>query len=105
MAVVSPEALRLARRLRQLRASAVGHDDLTGHIILIGGVVWNEVTGRLSNMARLPVRQVETFGDAAWFAVLMSVQVIRNYTITPDFSSNGVVLYQWWQDIAGGDLP
>ena len=38
--------------------SEVDHDDLTGHIILVGGVL-NEVTGRLSNMARLPVRQVE----------------------------------------------
>ena len=36
----------------------VGHDDLTGHIILIGGVVWNEITERLSELARLPVRQV-----------------------------------------------
>jgi hypothetical protein len=166
--------------------SQVDHDDLTGHIILVGGVVWNEVTGRLSNMARLPVKQVghpdldtgeifvaETggaeqefwpewsdagktllsedvgllarvpnplnssrtlticngihsrgvygavrtltdthlrdaneryiaanFGDAASFAILMSVQVIRNKTITPDFNSNGVVLYQWSQDTA-----
>jgi hypothetical protein len=33
-------------------------DDLTGHVILLGGVVWNEITGRLSEMANLPVRQV-----------------------------------------------
>ena len=39
--------------------SEVNHDDLTGHIILVGGVVWNEITGRLSNMAKLPVKQVE----------------------------------------------
>ena len=26
----------------------VGHDDLTGHIILVGGVVWNEITESLS---------------------------------------------------------
>jgi hypothetical protein len=169
--------------------SEVDHDDLTGHIILVGGVVWNEITGRLSNMARLPVKQVEhpnldsgeifvadadgaelefwpgwansgktllsedvgllarvpnplnssrtlticngihsrgvygavrtltdthlrdanerfiaaNFGDAASFAILMSVQVIKNRTITPDFSSNGVVLYKWSQDtLAGG---
>ena len=37
----------------------VEHDDLTGHIILIGGVVWNEITGRLSEMANLPVKQFE----------------------------------------------
>lgn len=166
--------------------SEVGHDDLTGHIILVGGVVWNEVTGRLSNMAKLPVNQVEhldldsgeifvaeidgaeqqfwpkwaddektllsqdvgllarvpnplnssrtlticngihsrgvygavrtltdthlrdpneryiaaNFGDAPSFAILMSVQVIKNKTISPDFSSNGVVLYKWSQDSA-----
>ena len=38
--------------------SEVDHDDLTGHIILIGGVVWNEITERISSMAGLPVRQV-----------------------------------------------
>jgi hypothetical protein len=167
----------------------VGHDDLTGHIILVGGVVWNEITGRLSYMARLPVRQVEhpdldsgeifvaeadgtnlefwprwtdngktllsedvgllarvpnplnssrtlticngihsrgvygavrtltdthlrdsneryiaaNFGDGASFAILMSVQVIKNKTITPDFNGNGVVLYKWSQDAAEGD--
>jgi hypothetical protein len=170
--------------------SEVDHDDLTGHVILVGGVVWNEVTGRLSNMARLPVRQVEhpdldsgeifvteidgaarefwpewadtgktllsgdvgllarvpnplnssrtlticngihsrgvygavrtltdthlrdaneryiaaKFGDARSFAVLMSVEVIRNRTMTPDFSTNGVVLYQWPQDTEASDL-
>ena len=30
---------------------------------------------------------------------LMSVQVIKNKTMTPDFSSNGVVLYHWSQDV------
>jgi hypothetical protein len=164
----------------------VGHNDLTGHIILIGGVVWNEITGRLSQMAQLPVRQVTTsklasgdifvakvddeerefwptwqdkegavlaedvgllarvpnplnssrtlticngihsrgvygavrsltdthlreaneryisanFGNSPSFAILMSVKVIKNRAMTPDFSSNGVVLYQWPQGIA-----
>jgi hypothetical protein len=36
----------------------VDHDDLTGHTILLGGVVWNEITESLSEEARLPVRQV-----------------------------------------------
>jgi hypothetical protein len=36
----------------------VAPDDLTGHLVLLGGVVWNEITGRLSLMARLPIRQV-----------------------------------------------
>jgi hypothetical protein len=34
-------------------------DDLTGHLILLGGVVWNEITGRFLEMAKLPVRQVD----------------------------------------------
>lgn len=155
-------------------------DDLSGHVILLGGVVWNEITGRLSEMAKLPVRQVdrglesgeifvagtgngerefwpewlgqdkkaltedvgllarvpnplnanrtlticngihsrgvygavrsltdaelrdgneryisENFGDARSFAILMSVKVIKNQAMTPDFNSPDVVLYKW----------
>ena len=163
----------------------IGHDDLTGHIILLGGVVWNEITGRLSEEARLPVRQFQhpelssgeifiadvdgvekefwprwtnseqkmlaedvgllarvpnplnssrtlticngihsrgvygavrsltdthlrdaneryisaNFGNSASFAILMSVRVINNKTITPDFSGKGVVLYHWSQGV------
>ena len=164
-------------------------DDLSGHLILLGGVVWNEITGRLSEMARLPIRQVEdpeldsgeifraeadgtvrqfwpswmhnkesgikvltedvgllarvpnplnsnrtlticngihshgvygavrtltdaelrdgneryisaNFGEAKSFAILMSVKVIRNEAITPDFNSPDVVLYQWGEGAA-----
>lgn len=161
-------------------------DDLTGHIILLGGVVWNEITGRLSEMAKLPVRQVihpeldsgeifvakvegeerqfwphwleedkkvlaedvgllarvpnplnssrtlticsgihsrgvfgavrtltdaqlrdgneryisTNFEDAGSFAILMSVTVIKNRAMTPDFNRPDVVLYQWPQDAA-----
>jgi|SRR5579862_3345234 len=156
-------------------------DDLTGHIILMGGVAWNEITERLSDMANLPVRQVtdaglesgdifiaETdgedrqfwpifagddkqvlvedvgllarvpnpnnssltlticngihsrgvygavrtltdarlrdaneryiatkFGDVKSFALLMSVRLIKNKAVTPDFNGPGAVLYQW----------
>lgn len=166
--------------------ASVEPDDLTGHIILLGGVVWNEITGRLSKMADLPVRQVENkelltgeifraevdgkekefwpkwadaertvlsedvgllarvpnplnssrtlticngihsrgvygavrsltdahlrdaneryisahFGHSDSFAILMSVQVIKNKAMTPDFSSSGVVLYEWPRGIA-----
>jgi hypothetical protein len=161
-------------------------DDLTGHLVLLGGVVWNEITGRLLEMANLPISQVkdpplesgeifvaktdgkerqfwpkwagesekvlmedvgllarvpnplnanrtlticngihsrgvygavrsltdaelrdgneryisENFGDAESFGILMSVQVIKNQTMTPDFNSRGVVLYKWPQDAA-----
>lgn len=156
-------------------------DDLTGHVILLGGVIWNEITGRLSEMANLPVRQVvdpaldsgdifvadiegterqfwpqwaegdekvlaedvgllarvpnplnasrtlticngihsrgvygavrtltdaemrdaneryisTTFGGSESFAILMSVKVIKNKAMTPDFNSADVVLFQW----------
>ena len=161
-------------------------DELTGHLILLGGVVWNEITGRLSEMAKLPIRQVKdppldsgeifvadvegeesqfwpkwadeskkvlmedvgllarvpnplnasrtlticngihsrgvygavrsltdaelrdgneryistNFGDAQSFAILMSVKVIKNKAMTPDFNSPDVVLYKWAQDAA-----
>jgi hypothetical protein len=162
----------------------VDADDLTGHLILLGGVVWNDITGRLSAMAKLPVRQVpdpdlatgeifvvegeerlflpqwmdegktalaadvgllarvpnplsasrtlticngihsrgvygavrtltdaafrdgneryiaNRFGDAGSFAILMSVEVIKNKPITPDFNSSNTVLYTWSQDAA-----
>lgn len=162
-------------------------DDLTNHVVLLGGVVWNEITGRLSEMARLPVRQfahpelvtgeiflvemgdsekefwptwgegersalaedvglfarvpnplnssrtlticngihsrgvygavrsltdaqlrdaneryvAAKFGSSVSFAILMSVQVIKNRGMTPDFGRDGVVLFQWRQDTAG----
>jgi hypothetical protein len=159
-------------------------DDLTGHLILLGGAVWNDITGRLSKMAKLPVRQVKDpdlesgepfvvdgeersflpewmdgdktvlasdvgllaripnplnasrtlticngihsrgvygsvrtltdaalrdgneqyiatrFGDAESFAIMMSVEVIKNKAITPDFNSSGTILYTWSQDAA-----
>jgi hypothetical protein len=40
------------------------------------------------------------FGDAESFGILMSVKVIENQTITPDFSTPGVVLHQWGRDSA-----
>lgn len=168
--------------------SEIERDDYSGHLVLLGGVVWNEITGRLSNMAKLPIRQVEHpdldsgeifiaevdgrsrefwpqwrnedggkrvltedigllarvpnplnasrtlticngihsrgvygaartltdaelregnenyisshFGDAESFGILMSVKVFAGETITPDFNTPGVVLYQWAGDAA-----
>jgi len=40
-------------------APEVKADDLTGHVVIIGGIGWNEVTLRLIDLSRLPVRQVE----------------------------------------------
>lgn len=40
-------------------ASMVDADDLSGHVVLLGGVAWNEVTSLvLRSLTRLPVRQV-----------------------------------------------
>ena len=161
-------------------------DDLTGHLVLLGGVVWNEITGRLFEMANLPISQVkdpplesgeifvanvdgkarqfwpkwtdesekvlaedvgllvrvpnplnanrtlticsgihsrgvygavrgltdkelrdgneryisENFGDAESFGILMTVKVIKNQTMTPDFNGRDVVLYKWAGDAA-----
>jgi hypothetical protein len=163
---------------------AIEADDLKEHVVLVGGVVWNEITGRLSEMAGLPIRQfahkdlltgeifivdsdgqeiefwpkwedegrtmlaedvgllarvpnplnssrtlticngihsrgvygaarsltdanlrdaneryiAAHFGQADSFAILMSVQVIKNKGMTPEFSRGGVVLYAWPQD-------
>lgn len=38
-------------------ALQVTADDLTGHVVLIGGIIWNEVSRRFLDMIRLPVRQ------------------------------------------------
>lgn len=164
----------------------VVNDDLTGHLVLLGGVVWNEITERLSEMAKLPVTQVTDaqlesgdifvaevhgeerqfwpkfsgedkqvlvedvgllarvpnpsnssrtlticngihsrgvvgavrtltdaqlrdgneryiatkLGNAKSFAILMSVQVINNKAMTPDFNGPEVVRYQWAPDAA-----
>jgi hypothetical protein len=40
-------------------SSSVVPDDLSGHLVLLGGIAWNDKTQRLSEMTSLPVRQVE----------------------------------------------
>jgi hypothetical protein len=39
-------------------APNVAPDDLSGHMILLGGIAWNDITKRLSDMTSLPVKQV-----------------------------------------------
>jgi hypothetical protein len=159
-------------------------DELAGHVILLGSVVWNDIIGRLAEMAKLPIRQVKetplesgeifvadiqgekrpfwpkwtdeskkvlmedigllarvpnplnasrtlticsgihsrgvygavraltdaqmresneryistNFGDARAFAILMSVKVIQNRAMSPDFQGPDVVLYEWAED-------
>ena len=40
-------------------AADVLPDDLSGHVILIGGIAWNQITARMSEMVALPIKQVE----------------------------------------------
>jgi hypothetical protein len=159
-------------------APDVKADDLSGHVVIIGGIAWNDVMRRLIDLSRLPVRQEEqpglTTGDIfltqadegqrkylpQWsathtlmedvgllvrmpnplnsnrtltmcngihsrgvlgavrsltdarlresneqyiaqkfpeneFGILMRVRVIEGETLTPDFHTEGTVLYQW----------
>jgi hypothetical protein len=160
-------------------APEVKADDLSGHVAIIGGIGWNDVTQRLIDLSRLPVRQeadpavptgevfltaaggeerkylprwstatgeliedvgllvrmpnpnnsnrtitmcngihsrgvlgaVRTLTDARLreaneryiaqnlsenhFGILMRVQVIQGVALTPDFNTEGTVLYQW----------
>jgi hypothetical protein len=162
-------------------APRVVADDLSGHVVIIGGIGWNDVTQRILELARLPVRQQEdsavktgeifvaeidgaehrylptwseadpskltedigllvrmpnplnssrtltmcngvhsrgvlgavrsltderlresneryiarNFSDSQRFCILMRIQVIEGVAMTPDFSIDGTVLYQW----------
>lgn len=40
-------------------APKVVPDDLSGHLVILGGIFWNEVTRGLYELANLPVKQVE----------------------------------------------
>jgi hypothetical protein len=48
-----------AMRASYKSAPNVGADDLSGHIVIIGGIGWNEVTRRILELTRLPVAQRE----------------------------------------------
>jgi len=39
-------------------SSNVVPDDLSGHVVLLGGIAWNDKTKRLSEMTSQPVRQI-----------------------------------------------
>ncbi|HET9971219.1 MAG TPA: helix-turn-helix transcriptional regulator [Streptosporangiaceae bacterium] len=40
-------------------SSAVVPDDLSSHVVLLGGIGWNDTTQRLSQMINLPIKQIE----------------------------------------------
>lgn len=39
-------------------SSRFSPNDLSGHMVLLGGIGWNEITERVSTMSHLPIRQV-----------------------------------------------
>jgi hypothetical protein len=43
-------------------APQVAADDLSGHVVIIGGIGWNDVTKRVLDLTRLPVTQKEDSG-------------------------------------------
>jgi transcriptional regulator with XRE-family HTH domain len=45
--------------IRRCRADDAKEDDLLNHLVLLGGIAWNEITRRLNEGVGLPVRQVE----------------------------------------------
>jgi hypothetical protein len=45
--------------INYLLASQVTRKDLINHIVLLGGIAWNDVTRRLNASAELPIRQVQ----------------------------------------------
>lgn len=48
-----------AMKVAYKSAPEVGADDLSGHVVIIGGIGWNEVTRRILELTRLPVTQKE----------------------------------------------
>jgi Helix-turn-helix domain len=53
------KASNLRIPITYLLASQVTRKDLINHIVLLGGIAWNDVTQRLNASAELPVRQVQ----------------------------------------------
>ncbi len=39
-------------------SSQSGPDDLSGHLVLLGGIIWNKINERISGMSSLPIRQI-----------------------------------------------
>jgi hypothetical protein len=48
-----------AMKVAYKSAPEVGADDLSGHVVIIGGIGWNEVTRRILELIMLPVTQKE----------------------------------------------
>ena len=171
-------------------AARVEADHLSGHMVIVGGIGWNDITGRILDLTQMPVTQIKdpdvesgeifvshidgeekrylptwaaadstklvedvgllvrmpnplnsnrtltmcngihsrgvlgaartltdkrlresnerylakNFPDNQQFGILMRVQVIEGVAMTPDFSTDGTVLYQW-PSVSGTTSP
>jgi hypothetical protein len=73
-------------------SSKVEPDNLSGHVVLLGGIAWNEITEQLSDMTILPVRQIED--DAVKTGEIFVVDIDgRDRRFLPQ-----------WRDTANSDL-
>jgi hypothetical protein len=52
-----------AMKVAYKSAPEVAADDLSGHVVIIGGIGWNDVTRRILELTRLPVTQKEDPGS------------------------------------------
>ncbi|MEO3890226.1 helix-turn-helix transcriptional regulator [Nonomuraea sp. B5E05] len=84
----NPHSLVTLRATEDLRA-----DDLTTHVVLLGGVDYNEVTAYMLSRIELPVRQVPDWeGERGpYFEVDEGGETHRHYTVTSG-SGDGVRL-------------
>lgn len=66
-------AVNPANLVRFRRSSELAEDDYTTHLVLLGGVDWNDVTAELLDSFDVPVRQVSNNAEGddwdAWFEV------------------------------------
>jgi hypothetical protein len=86
----------LTAELERLRPAADGAPADSKQMMTVRGL-----SGAMRSLAEAEMREDNEryisarFGDANSFAIPMSVTVIRNKAIIPDFNSPNVILYRW----------
>jgi hypothetical protein len=83
----NPEAV-----IRMCRASEATSEDLINHLVLLGGIAWNDVTRRLNDSVGLPVRQV--VNEKILSGEVFEVESGPNY--------GEQFLPRWWDGEPGG---
>jgi hypothetical protein len=69
-------------------SSSVLPDDLSGHVVLLGGIAWNDKTQRLSEMINLPIKQIE-ISEVATGEVFVVGQGETETKFLPKWADNG----------------